>query len=292
MNRNFLPERNRTPTPARTPPEACPNCGIQLAAQFAYCPACGQGTDRRIDSFNEISRDFLEEYFSFDSKVFKSLLPLLYKPGFLTNEYVQGRRARYIPPLRMYLTISLLAFLMLAVNKPSRTRYEAASTEITADEMAEIRKNVEADNAVDALTGDGPAAERFWNDFFDSTLPKLFFIMVPFYALILAALYRRRNRYYVEHLVFSLHFHSFVFVALLFYMLASSYVFRGNASVNAALMGLLAAVILVYLFAALKKVYGQNHLKTIAKFSLLAGGYSITFIVFSLLALFAYYSFA
>lgn len=290
MNRNFRTERNHTVKPVRTPPEACPNCGIQLAAQFAYCPACGQGTDRRIDSFNEISKDFLEEYFSFDSKVFKSLLPLLYKPGFLTDEYVQGRRARYIPPLRMYLTISLLAFLMLAVNKPRQTRYEAASAEITADEMAEIRKNVEAENAVDALTGGGPAAEQFWNDFFGSTLPKLFFVMVPFYALILAALYRRRSRYYVEHLVFSLHFHSFVFVVLLLYMLVSSYVFRGMASLNMALMGLLAMAILVYLFAALKKVYQQDYLKTTVKFSLLVGGYSITFIVFSLLALFAYYS--
>lgn len=289
MAGNLLTKRNPVAAPVCAPPETCPNCAAKLAANFAYCPACGQSTDRRIDSFNEITKDFLEDYFSFDSKVFKSLLPLLYNPGFLTNEYVQGRRARYIPPLRMYLTISLLAFLMLAVNKPSRTQYEAASAEISAEEMAEIRKNVEA-GPVDALAGTGPAAERFWNNFFDSTLPKLFFVMVPFYALILAVLYRRRGRYYVEHLVFSLHFHSFVFVSLLVYMVVSSYVFRGMASVNSALAGLLATAILAYLFAALKKVYRQSYLKTAAKFGLLAGGYSITFVVFSLLALFAYYS--
>lgn len=290
MSRITLPKRNRLVAPAAVAPETCPNCGEKLAAQFIYCPACGQKTGQRIDSFSEITKDFLEEYFSFDSKVFKSLLPLLYRPGFLTREYVQGRRARYIPPLRMYLTISLLAFLMLAVNKPSRTQYESASAEITAEEMAEIMRDVERADPVDALTGDGPVAERFWNDFFDSTLPKLFFVMVPFYALILSALYRRRNRYYVEHLIFSLHFHSFVFAALVFYMLISSYVFGGLASVNAALMALLVTAVLAYLFFALKKVYAQNYLKTAAKFGLLVGSYSVTFVVFSLLALFAYYS--
>ncbi len=268
----------------------CANCTTELKPKFAFCPVCGQSTEPKVESFGEVAKTFLEDYFSFDSKVFRSLRPLVTNPGFLTNEYIQGRRVRYIPPLRMYVTISLLAFLLLAINKPSRTQLQSGSEEISALELDEIQKDLStayprsADDVIDV-------EEAFWDNFFDSTLPKLFFIMVPLYGLIQAMLYQRQRRYYMEHLIFSLHFHSFVFLMLLVYMLISSYVSARHASFNGLLMTILSGVTLVYLFIALKRVYGQSIAKTTVKFGLLLASYSATFIVFSLIALFAYYSF-
>ncbi|MCU0352632.1 MAG: DUF3667 domain-containing protein [Cytophagales bacterium] len=266
----------------------CANCNAALQPKFAYCPACGQSTEPKLASFGEVTKDFLEDYFSFDSKVFRSLVPLLLRPGFLTDEYIRGRRVRYIPPLRMYLTISLLAFLMLAVNKPSRTQYRVADGNISSRELAEIQRDLETNRTAsddDFLIGDA-----FWDNFFDSTLPKLFFVMVPLYALIQVLLYHRQKRFYMEHLTFSLHFHSFVFVVLLLYMLVSSYLSAGMAGFNRVLMSVLSVWVLGYLFFALKKVYGQNYLRTGLKFGLLVASYTATFVVFSLVALFAYYS--
>jgi hypothetical protein len=269
---------------------ACANCGEALQPNFAFCPVCGQSTEPKVESFGEVAKSFLEDYFSFDSKVFRSLRPLVTNPGFLTNEYIQGRRARYIPPLRMYVTISLLAFLMLAINKPSRTQLKPDSEEISSTELAEIQKDLGqsyGESSEDVIV----VEDAFWDNFFDSTLPKLFFVMVPLYGLIQALLYRRQKLYYMEHLIFSLHFHSFVFVVLLLYMLISSYLSAGYALFNRGLMTVLLAGVLVYLFVALKRVYQQNYGKTTAKFGLLLASYTATFVVFSLMALFAYYSF-
>ncbi len=268
----------------------CTNCGTDLQPTFVFCPACGQSTEPKVESFGAVAKDFLEDYFSFDSKVFRSLLPLIVNPGFLTNEYIQGRRVRYIPPLRMYVTISLLAFLMLAINKPGRTQFQSDSTEISSSELAEIQKDIAESYAQPSTNEVITVEDAFWDTFFDSTLPKLFFVMVPLYGLIQALLYRRQKRYYMEHLIFSLHFHSFVFVVLLLYMLVSSYLSAGHASFNRVLMTTLSGGILAYLFFALKRVYGQNYGKTTVKFALLLASYTATFVVFSLMAVFAYYS--
>ncbi len=270
----------------------CKNCGTEMRSRYAYCPDCGQATEDKVVSFASIIRDFLEDYFSFDSKVFRSLRPLLFQPGFLTKEYVQGRRARYIPPLRMYLTISLITFLLLATNKPNLTTYRVGSQEITAEELEEIKKDMNNPERGATITEAQEAAitEAFWDNFFNSYLPKLFFLLVPFYALILYALYRRSRHYYVEHLIFSLHFHSFVFVALLFYLLVSSYLSAQYVLLNQLLVSLLLLGVLVYLFLALKRVHGQDFGRTAVKFTLMIGSYAVSFLIFSAIALYISYS--
>lgn len=263
-----------------------------MPSRYAYCPDCGQATENKIVSFASIARDFLEDYFSFDSKVFRSLRPLLFRPGFLTQEYINGRRARYIPPLRMYLTISLLTFLLLATNKPSLTTYQIGSEAITAEELEEIKKDMRNPEGNVTITEAQEAAitEVFWDIFFNSYLPKLFFLLVPFYALILYVLYRRTRRYYVEHLIFSLHFHSFVFVALLFYLLVSSYLSAQYVWLNQLLVSLLLLGTLVYLFLALKRVHQQTFSRTAIKFALMIGSYAISFLLFSAITLYVSYS--
>jgi hypothetical protein len=293
MQQSELRQTTEETDPPQPPSPACSNCGETLQPRFAYCPACGQQTGRRIVPFATLAKEFVEDYFSFDSKILRSLYPLLLRPGFLTNEFLRGRRARYIPPLRMYLTISLLAFLLLAVNKPSLTRYHAGAGEITAEELAEIQREL-------ATAPGGPAradvedvlAEAFWDNFFTSVLPKLFFVMVPLAAVILFALYRKTSRYYMEHLIFSLHFHSFVFVLLSAYLLVSSYLLSGRVLVNRVLLTAMITAVLAYLLAALRRVHGQPTGKTLFKFSVLVGSYTVAFLVSLMAALLINYSMA
>ncbi len=89
----------------------CLNCGEKLN-DSNYCPKCGQrNTDKQI-SIKEFLHDFLKDYFTFDSKFFRSIFPFLFKPGLLTNEYIKGRRVNYILPLRLYLFTTFIFFLL------------------------------------------------------------------------------------------------------------------------------------------------------------------------------------
>jgi hypothetical protein len=271
-------------------PASCLNCGDELLPRHRYCPGCGQDTNPKITSLGAIGKDFLENYFTFDSKLFRSLFPLLFRPGFLTEEYIRGRRARYIPPLRMYLSVSLLAFLLLALNKPVQPVYQ--SDEITAEELEEIKRDLSASKPGQAVLLQDPdmqVSDVFWDNFFNSTLPKLFFLMVPLAAFILAALYRRGRRYYVEYMIFSLHFHSFVFVVLLLYLLLSTFLLTRQVFVNQLLGGTFLLLVLTYLYLALKRVYGQRWGRTLVKFGLLLSSYSLTFVIFLLIALLVFY---
>ena len=100
-------------------PGACANCGAPLSGPF--CAQCGQRASARIISVREIFRDTLEDQFSWNSSVPRTLHALLLQPGHLTREYVAGRIARYIPPMRIYLAASLLLFLTLSfVASPDR----------------------------------------------------------------------------------------------------------------------------------------------------------------------------
>ena len=91
----------------------CPNCQAPLHGDFCY--ACGQkqkGIDRFL--FTLLSEAF-EDVFSVKSRAAKTLVGLLFRPGFLTNEYFAGRRARYVSPIRLYIITSILFFLVLSV---------------------------------------------------------------------------------------------------------------------------------------------------------------------------------
>jgi hypothetical protein len=87
----------------------CKNCGTPLPGE--YCPKCGQRDFDFDRSFREIVDQVAESFWSWDSKLFRGVVGLLFRPGFLTSEYLAGRRASQVPPLRFYLFVSILFFL-------------------------------------------------------------------------------------------------------------------------------------------------------------------------------------
>lgn len=309
--------------------ERCMNCDAVLTGQ--YCGDCGQRGQSRLISLFELVRDAFGDLFEFDSRIWRTLIPLAIRPGRLTLDYLNGRRARYMPPFRMYLVLSL-AFFVIAFFDPQRSlgilfaddSGEAAET-VPADvedtsETAAVGE--EPDDAVDGPVridfGDGERdfrdceiegydasdmpdwlARRFtkarlqaacrnivgedgagWQSVLDGiveNVPAGLFVLLPFMALVLKLLYPFSRRYYVEHLLFVIHYHSFVFLLLTLGVLFGRLL---------ALLGLPAAMgefasvagsiyIVVYLYRSLRRVYGQGHLLTLPKFFALVVIYSL-----------------
>jgi hypothetical protein len=89
----------------------CENCHTQVSGSF--CSQCGQSVESTLKYFWTVILHLLDDIFSFDSRASRTLTPLMLKPGFLTNEYIAGRRVHYVPPLRLYLFISIVFFLSL-----------------------------------------------------------------------------------------------------------------------------------------------------------------------------------
>jgi hypothetical protein len=93
----------------------CPNCHHPLdEVQDNFCPRCGQENTTRVVSFGAMVAEVVGDFFSWDSRWFQTAIPFLFKPGHLTNEFLAGRRMRYMPPLRLYFFISLICFSILA----------------------------------------------------------------------------------------------------------------------------------------------------------------------------------
>ena len=86
----------------------CPNCGVAGAARF--CSACGQERGNLFPSIGSWFRELLSESFAIEGKLPRTVRALVWPPGQLTREWYDGRRARYVSPLRLYLSAGLLFF--------------------------------------------------------------------------------------------------------------------------------------------------------------------------------------
>ena len=82
---------------------ACLNCGTELAGPF--CHFCGQPDRNFLRFFPVLLREFLEDFLDLDSRFARTMKPLLFHPGRLTRDYLEGRRFRYTPPMRLYLCL-------------------------------------------------------------------------------------------------------------------------------------------------------------------------------------------
>lgn len=94
----------------------CRNCGA--SAPGAYCPACGQETRLALPKATQFLRDAAGRYVALDGRMWRTLVPLLLRPGFLTREYLAGRRKRYIRPARLVLVMALLLFAVARYALP------------------------------------------------------------------------------------------------------------------------------------------------------------------------------
>jgi len=90
----------------------CANCQTLLVGPF--CSNCGQRHEPHVHSLGEFASEALEGVTHADSRLWRTLWLLISKPGFLTVEFLEGRRARYLPPFRLYLVLSVVLFIVAA----------------------------------------------------------------------------------------------------------------------------------------------------------------------------------
>ena len=345
------------PKPAAQLPDHpdCLNCGTELRGQ--YCGQCVQRATNRLISLWELIRDGFGDLLDIDSRLWRTLIPLLIRPGQLTLDYLQGRRARYMPPFRMYLVLSVVFFIIAFFNpredlsllfepEPEPTpEQEAEDDDKREDALDEAEQKVErlaaegvlsqedAERAVAGIEknkerggsvtlygeGDGEDGLNFqydedtgdcvvtgvdrlpdWfqrrltqerlericervgaddgktlGDLLLDNIPVALIVLLPFMALVLKGLYPLSRRYFVEHLLFFVHFHAFFFLILTLQILfgrLGPMVFIPEPVVILVLVAA-SLYIPVYLYKAMRRVYGQGHLLTAAKYIVLTVTY-------------------
>ncbi|MCY3968724.1 MAG: DUF3667 domain-containing protein [Acidobacteria bacterium] len=249
----------------------CPNCGSDQVDR--YCAACGQRAGDLHTSVGQFIRDAMDGLFSFDSRVWRTLIALVFRPGLLTVEYWQGRRARYVAPLRLYLFVSFFTFLLFAlfargnvVDMTGEDRDAPVRITLTESEIAEEDAGWFVDRVLRPIMEDTEDFEAL----FVRRLPWMFFALVPLFAGLLRLLYRRRERFYVPHLVFALHFHAAAFLVFV--------AGRAGALLWEPVFSFAILAILVALFLSLRRSFNEGWFRTVVKEAvlLLVHGLAIT----------------
>jgi hypothetical protein len=100
-----------------TPKPLCANCGAELLGP--HCHVCGQPVKGMIRPLSSMLSDVADTVLNIDSRIFRTLIPLYFQPGFLSNEYFAGRRVRYVTPFRLYFFLSIAAFLLMQASLDS-----------------------------------------------------------------------------------------------------------------------------------------------------------------------------
>ncbi len=332
----------------------CSNCETLLTGQ--YCAECGQRTGTRMISLWELVREASEFLTTIDSRLWRTLGMLLCRPGWLTRDYLLGRRARYIPPLRLFIAFSLLFFFLLAIG----TRLGLEGGSIVADgEGVNIQIGMDdpdpAEETVPPLAESEPADVSTLEPTPDATtdqidapaqdttvaeagteedpcehlevnigtdvdwlsawlteerlkatcrkvvvdhgasyaqallenIPMMMFFFLPVMALVMKLSYPLSGRYYVEHLLFLVHFHAFFYFILTLNLLAE-WVFEGTTLPDwpAPVLATVTLVYVpVYLFKSMRLVYGQSRMVTLGKYALLGTSYFVGLMIMFVITL-------
>jgi len=270
-------------------PGTCPNCFAETAGNF--CHQCSQETTLHPPSTREFLHEFIGHYVALEGKLWKSLWLLMLRPGLLTLEYIQGRRVRYVQPLRLYLTFSLIFFALIKFSGLNfvETDRAAPGPSITAQGAAPVKRarlaNDENETYQDAgkfaeqlHAGWGARMEKFLelpkeemgrqlSKTFFSYAPYAMFALMPVFALLLKLLYLGSGRRYGAHLLFALHANAFAFALLALQIALPS----GWGFVHFILLAWMA----IYLPLALRRVYGGGWILTLLRWMVLSALHAI-----------------
>ena len=319
----------------------CLNCGTRLKGQ--YCGNCGQRSRSRLISLWELIADAFGDLFEIDSRLWQTLIPLTIRPGRLTHDYLQGRRARYMPPFRMYLVLSLLFFVVAFFDPRDELSLlfepqPELSSEEDISEAAQEKQKILDDLAEDGIiVGDESPDEAdidldgFRADFDISgddddgdcnidasdlddmpdwlarrvtvermqricertqlddgralvdnlldNIPAALIVLLPLMAFVLKVLYPLSKRYYVEHLLFFVHFHAFFFLLLSLQILFArlSALLRVPEALVILTLVITSFYVPIYLFVSMRRVYRQGRTVTFLKYVVLLIAYLLGF---------------
>jgi hypothetical protein len=259
----------------------CQNCGTALGGPF--CQACGQRDFEFHRSFRHLVHEGLETWLHIDLSIGRGCFDLLFRPGRMTREFNEGRRARHVPPLRFYLVISLLFFVMFNPHsiRLDRLRITVGNVVVKGDAATlkpqnpagTFSRKVE-ERVIASLRQPEQLVERFMH-----RIPRAVAVCVPLFALFSRLLFWRGPWCYLQHLILAIHLHSFAFLWIMFatgYERLAGLVWPAAGTVLG-WAGFLYAV--VYFFAALKFTMNSTRRAALWKGTVLIAGYSFVVIV-------------
>jgi hypothetical protein len=333
----------------------CENCGAQLTGH--YCGQCGQAAVDYRRSFRHVIADVLDSFLNWDSKFFATIALLIFKPWRLTNEFLAGKRVRYVNPLRLYLLASILFFFAVnygakglhvepgKLGSKDRAELEAdlkkedlppaareklqallresspppapsPSTEASSpppivpspsrapgtdkerQEYGKIGERpfvvfdegksttpfehwIEA-RAKEKMGEHGTKMGLFIATLF-SNLPYMMLCCIPLFAFVLKILYFRRHIFYIDHLIYALHIHTFAYTGVMLIVLAT-------IGLNRVILGpiagwtiaLLWIAFVVQIFLSIRRVYRQGWFISTQKFFM--GGFVYLMVISAALA--------
>jgi hypothetical protein len=272
-------------------PANCTNCGAPVAGK--YCSACGQSVEYHLHSLWDLLGEAAEVLTHADSRLWRTLVPLLFRPGFLTQQFLAGRRASYIPPFRLYLVVSVLFFLVVSLSQsPAVQRTITVQSSAAAEGSSQTQaQGKSAAELCESLVGHTliPGANKLRHTFLDACIKsqadngralrenfirnigRSMFLFLPLLAAFMKLLYWRPKRSYVTHLVLLLHNHAFVFL-LIAIVLAEEHWFHVN-TVSSWPALIVNGYIIYYLYRSMRRVYAQGWWRTLIKFAVLSAAY-------------------
>lgn len=271
----------------------CENCGTKLEGPF--CHKCGQHDFDFKQGFGHALHDALENFFHFDTKLFRNTITLLFRPGVLSAEFNAGHRVVQMPPLRLYIFVSILFFFVEFATPQAREGIVHTDPSDLARQEVRIGAGEGLKNALAAEKAAKPdepksALEtileekgRFVYDHqhevseaFIHAIPKMLLFCLPFFALYTRVLFRKSGLAYLQHFVVAVHFHTFIF---LWIMVRNGWAWLADFAVH----GLQGWVMFggglwltLYPFIMLRRLFGNSWKRTIFKVVVLTFAYSGT----------------
>jgi hypothetical protein len=231
--------------------KTCLNCRHVVEQRF--CPNCGQENTDSRKTFHHLFVHFFEDLTHYENAFWKTIRNLLFKPATLTKEYLSGKRLSYLAPVRLYIFISFITFLLIALFPSHVTEnLKKSEKDITTNLIKQDKKGIEtfkekthfemkSMKEIDSIQKYGKPSEKY-TDFeywlyekvvhvtennskaeiiekfiesFVHNIPKILFIIMPFFAFFLWIFHNKKKWYYFDHGIFTLHYFSFLLLIFL-----------------------------------------------------------------------------
>jgi hypothetical protein len=293
-----MSEQHKTPT--------CTNCSYEFLYANNYCPVCGQKNHELRIPLKHLLEEVLETTLHFDSKTFRTIKLLLLKPGFLSLEFNSGKRANYVPPIRLYVLISFVFFFLLnflSGGHKNETEHSAQAkaksglsisykgiyspelsgfTRKQTDSLMRARK-IESTNFNKFLVHQMHKLANSSSAEFTHLLMKnisyMMFLLMPVFGAWIYLFNKEMMKYYIESLTVSVHFHSFAFLMFTILLLISSI-----AGLEIFLL-LEFFIMPLYMLIMLRRVLKQSWLLTIGKTVIIGSLYLFSLLVLLILTI-------
>lgn len=259
-----------------------------MAVEHRFCGHCGQERGEPQLSFRPAVADALADVSDLDGKLLRTFRLLLLRPGQLTVEWLEGRRVRSVSPIRLYLLASVIFFFVASLFGDAEGFVQGYSGQ---QQRPAQRAQLESGSLSGRITAGVARAQRepqLLGDAVLSAAPKAMFLLMPLFGLLLYLFYRKHQPLAMPHIYFSAHVHAFLFLLATLVTLVDA---MRLPYVKNLLWLLILAAPVVYLFKALRLVYGESAAATVGKAVAVFFLYIPLFgAVMSLLVTFTFYS--